>query len=201
MKLAAMMAAMMAAGAAARAGQPVANLTVYVVGVSTVPRMTWVRGEAIATKMFAGIGVQISWRHREPAAGHVEREQAIVVRVIETAPAQASHEAVAAALPYEGSTVTLYYSSMKWAEPLPELAAALFAHVLAHEITHNLERIDRHSASGVLKAHWTPKDYQDMRRAPLPFADEDIMWIHKGLDARAAKMPAAGAAPAASTRR
>ncbi len=198
MKLAAMAMAMALAGTAARGGQPAANLTVYVVGVHTAPRMTWVRGEAIAASMFARIGVKVEWRHREPAAGQVEREQAIVVRVIETAPAQASHGALAAALPYEGSTVTLYYGSMKWAESLPELAAALFAHVLAHEITHNLERIDRHSESGVSKAHWTQKDYQDMRRSPLPFAEEDIVWIHKGLDARAAKIAAAATASSRS---
>jgi hypothetical protein len=201
MKLAAIVTAMVVAGAAARAGQPAANLIVYMVGVNMAPRLTWVRGEAMATKMFAGVGVKVEWRHREPAAGQVEREQAIVVRVLETAPAQASHDALAAALPYEGSTVTLYYGSMKWAEPLPELAAALFAHVLTHEITHNLERIDRHSATGVLRAHWTQKDYEEMRMFPLPFAEEDIMWIHKGMDARAARIAAAGTGSIASAKR
>jgi hypothetical protein len=57
------------------------------------------------------------------------------------------------------------------------------AHVLVHEITHLLEGVDRHSATGIMKARWSEGDYFEMRRKPLPFAQEDVNLIHAGLSA------------------
>jgi hypothetical protein len=59
----------------------------------------------------------------------------------------------------------------------------VLAHVLVHEITHVLEGIDRHSATGIMKAHWNYNDYLEMRRKPLPFAHEDVNLIYDGLKA------------------
>jgi hypothetical protein len=58
---------------------------------------------------------------------------------------------------------------------------ALLAHVIAHEIAHVLEGIDRHCAEGVMKAVWSERDYERMRRGPLPFAPEDVDLMHNGL--------------------
>ena len=66
----------------------------------------------------------------------------------------------------------------------------VLAHVLAHEITHILEDIPRHSESGVMKAWWTIADCDEMRRRPLAFASEDIELIHLGLAARARRSSA-----------
>ena len=63
----------------------------------------------------------------------------------------------------------------------PRSATVVLAHVLVHEITHVLQRIDRHSDSGVMKAHWTLRDYAQMEKDPLPFAAEDIQLIKMGL--------------------
>jgi hypothetical protein len=41
-----------------------------------------------------------------------------------------------------------------------------------HEITHVLEGIDRHSATGIMKDRWDDNDYAEMRRKPLRFAPE-----------------------------
>jgi hypothetical protein len=60
----------------------------------------------------------------------------------------------------------------------------LLAHVLAHEITHVLERTDRHSADGVMKAHWNLLDFTKMVWRPLPFAVEDVELIHRGIASR-----------------
>jgi len=54
----------------------------------------------------------------------------------------------------------------------------VLAHVLVHEITHVLEGIARHSASGIMKARWEGADYERMYFAPLPFAGEDLRLIH-----------------------
>jgi hypothetical protein len=65
------------------------------------------------------------------------------------------------------------------------------AHVLVHEIVHLLERVDRHSGTGIMKARWTTADYQIMQREPLAFAQEDLEWIHRALDdIRAQRAPA-----------
>ena len=59
-----------------------------------------------------------------------------------------------------------------------------FAHVLVHEITHLLQGIDRHSDTGVMKAHWTGRDFVDMRSSPLPFTGYDVDLIYAGLAKR-----------------
>jgi hypothetical protein len=58
----------------------------------------------------------------------------------------------------------------------------LLAHVLVHEIGHLLERQHRHSDMGVMKARWSLKDLRDMNQKLLPFAEEDILLMHQGLE-------------------
>ena len=57
----------------------------------------------------------------------------------------------------------------------------LLAHVLVHEITHILQGITRHSETGIMKAHWTPEDYEEMQLRPLSFTRKDIELIQIGL--------------------
>ena len=59
----------------------------------------------------------------------------------------------------------------------------MLAHVLAHEITHILQGIKRHSKTGVMKAKWSYEDIRKMTWKPLPFAEEDIRLIHLGMEA------------------
>jgi hypothetical protein len=61
------------------------------------------------------------------------------------------------------------------------------AHVLAHEITHILQGVSRHSESGVMKATWDQRDFEKMAWKPLTFTERDVMLIHFGLEARAAR--------------
>ena len=64
---------------------------------------------------------------------------------------------------------------------MQELNRTGVAHVLVHEITHVIEGVTRHSASGIMKARWDTRDYFDMRRKPLSFAQEDVNLIYDGL--------------------
>jgi hypothetical protein len=70
------------------------------------------------------------------------------------------------------------------------MVPCLLAHVLVHEITHLLEGIDRHSESGVMKAHWSSDDTLEMAWKPLAFTEEDKYLIHRGLKLRAAELAA-----------
>jgi hypothetical protein len=64
---------------------------------------------------------------------------------------------------------------------MQELNRTGVAHVLVHEITHVIEGVTRHSASGIMKARWDTRDYFDMRRRPHAFAQEDVSLIYDGL--------------------
>jgi predicted metalloendopeptidase len=60
----------------------------------------------------------------------------------------------------------------------------ILGHVIAHEVTHILQGVPRHSESGVMKAHWTVEDYQRMAWEPLRFTDYDLQLIQSGLGRR-----------------
>jgi hypothetical protein len=137
------------------------------------------RARNIATQMFAGIGVAIEWHDaRSCPAG------ALRISYSTSTPAKLMPGALAYALPYEGTHIVIFYDRVQAAVE-PARVPALLAHVLAHEVTHILEGTPRHSAEGVLKAHWTQDDYSQMCWKPLKFADEDIVLIHRGLERRA----------------
>jgi hypothetical protein len=57
----------------------------------------------------------------------------------------------------------------------------ILAHVMTHEITHILEGIDQHAASGIMKAKWGEDDFFAMARSPLKFTSGDIELIREGL--------------------
>jgi hypothetical protein len=65
----------------------------------------------------------------------------------------------------------------------------LLAHVMVHEITHILERADRHSAEGLMKASWTPDDLVKMAYKPFSFDPVDVVLIREGLANRANTAP------------
>jgi hypothetical protein len=76
------------------------------------------------------------------------------------------------------------------------MVPCLLAHILAHEITHVLQGINRHSVSGVMKAHWSNGDCLDMAGKPLAFTEEDVYLIHRGLKRRADRLAAVDATAA-----
>jgi predicted Zn-dependent protease len=70
----------------------------------------------------------------------------------------------------------------------PAHESHLLAYVLAHEIVHILEGTGRHSATGIMKAQWTPEDYSGIASGKLTFASEDIELLHGGLVVRQARL-------------
>jgi hypothetical protein len=140
------------------------------------------QSRSIATRMFAGIGVRIEWHKKSSCPAGALR-----VSYSTGTPAELLPGALAYALPYEGTHIVIFYDRVQATVVDPNQVTVLMAHVMAHEITHVLEGIARHSAEGVMKAHWTPEDYSRMCWKPLKFADEDIVLIHLGLENRAAR--------------
>lgn len=139
--------------------------------------------EAKASSMFLSAGVKLEW-HGE--AGFCKgNPDAMVVSFMTSTPKAFHPGALAYALPYEGVHIQMFYDRI--AQSDPDLVSSLMASVIVHEITHILQRIDRHSTSGIMKAVWESSDYTQMKRGLLRFTALDVEMIHDGLAARAAR--------------
>jgi hypothetical protein len=151
--------------------------TVQICASNTIDFWTFSRAQAVATKMFAGIGIRIQWLDpRRCPTG------AIRIRFSDRTPSTMYPGAAAYALPYEGTHIVVFFDRVTRADP--GLVPVLLGHVLAHEVTHILEGIVCHSSEGVMKAQWAREDYQQMARRPLLFAQEDVDLIYRGLERR-----------------
>jgi len=139
------------------------------------------RGQAIATQIFKNAGIRLDWRGDERTCA---RGNGIVVTVSLETPPNQRPGALAYALPFDRTRVVLFYDRVRSAAG-PAVAPSLLGHVLAHEIVHILQGVDVHSASGIMKPRWDKQDYDAMRRAPLPFTQEDLALIDRGLEWRA----------------
>jgi len=62
-------------------------------------------------------------------------------------------------------------------------ASALLAYVLVHEITHVVQGVNRHSQTGVMKAHWSTEDQTAILERRLGFEEHDVQLMRQGLAA------------------
>jgi hypothetical protein len=134
-------------------------------------------GRAAATGIFKRAGIELDWRSSERpclVGG------GIVVTVSFATPNKEHPGALAYALPYERTHIILLYDRILDAIRRPGVPS-LMGYVLAHEIGHMLQGVARHSAEGIMKAHWNYLDYADMQLGRLKFTVEDIALIHGGL--------------------
>jgi hypothetical protein len=132
----------------------------------------------LASAMFASIGLRIAWHELDSCPAEVGAMQ---VRLSHDAPSirnSASEAALAFAQPYAGTIVVFIERVRQLHRNGTRL---VMAHVLVHEITHVLEGISRHSSTGIMKTQWNKNDFFEMRRKPLPFAQEDVNLIYDGL--------------------
>jgi hypothetical protein len=180
MRFTAVAAMAVAIGASAQAAQTSdRRVTVYLRDNPSIADTVKSTAKVVSSEMFAGIGVRIEWRSGQPAASSAIAG-AIAIELVTETPGTFLPGALAYAQPYEGVHIQVFYDRIKY-KPAP---AELLAHVMVHEITHILQGISRHSDSGVMKATWTGEEFQRMRFKPLPFTEEDVVLIHRGLNAR-----------------
>jgi hypothetical protein len=183
MKLTAMVMMMASAGVwAAEDGEAQRNVTVCAERGSAGPVAN--AAEVLASRMFAEIDVHIDWRAVNACAGIYN---ALAVTIADGTPANQLPGALAYALPYEGTHVVVFYDRIK-GQVDDSMVPRLLAHVLVHEITHILQRVGRHSASGVMKARFNEADHFKMKGKGLGFTKEDIDLIHIGLAWRQARL-------------
>ena len=164
------------------------SLTVYVqagIGDSTLSPIC-MRALGVASGMFATAGVHIDWRTGQPKVQ--QSEQPIAIEITSNTPESFRRGVLAYSYPFEGVHIRIFYDRLR--NPYrPRATAMLLAHVMVHEITHILERVDRHSAEGLMKASWTPDDLVKMAYKPFPFDPADVLLIREGLANRTRTAP------------
>ena len=141
------------------------------------------RGQATAAQILKKAGIRLDWRADERACTN---GKGIVFTVSLQTPLNQHPGALAYALPFDGARVVLFYDRVLSAAG-PAVAPSLLGHVLANEIVHVLQGVNVHATSGIMKARWDKRDYDDMRRGPLPFTQEDLTLIDRGLEWRASR--------------
>jgi hypothetical protein len=100
-------------------------------------------------------------------------------------PAKFQTSALGYALPYaDGGTQIHLAVSRIPRYPAARQRGVFLGYVMAHEIGHVLERIDRHSKQGVMKPVWKDEDLHEILGQSLRFAAEDVRLIHMGLASR-----------------
>jgi hypothetical protein len=172
MKLTAWIAALMLAGTT-HAGQ---RVDVFVNRGETIPFETLQIAEAFAAHIISKAEVSIVWHGAVPATWK-GGNRVMVVDVIRNVPPSYRRGDLGYALVFDGIHISVFYERIRQVNPSAE--AFILAHVLAHEIVHLLQGVDRHSDAGLMKAHWDWRDFWNMRRSSLPFTSEDIRLIRE----------------------
>ena len=162
--------------AAAAYGQEIGQKITVCLNFATTDRLVIkAMAKELATRMFADAGISVEWTSRETVHGNVRPP--IVVQAVIGASPDFMPDALAYAELAEGGRITVFLDRVE----RRDYPGIVLAHVLVHEITHMAQGINRHSATGVMKARWTGRDYSEMRLHPLRFEPEDLELIHQGL--------------------
>jgi hypothetical protein len=135
----------------------------------------------MARDMFARIGVTLEWQRGAVRETGKACWQPIEVYLEAGTPGADRPESMAYAMPYRESGARIYVFVDRVAAMVPPgRVGTLLGHVLVHEITHGLQGVSRHSAQGVMKAHWDTPDFRAMEVHTLPFDEQDVQLIHAG---------------------
>jgi hypothetical protein len=147
------------------------------------PAVVELRAKHIATEILAAAGVRLKWSHSEfPPDVRQRAAQVFAVEVDESVPPGTPEEAFGYTHPYasSGPSIHVLWSRIE-SRCHKDILGAVVGHVLAHEITHALERSSRHSGEGLMKAPWHASDLYRMADHPLPLAPDDIELIRLAL--------------------
>lgn len=172
----------------AQVDKPGQTISIYVNNRSSAPESITNNSQKIAGEMFKVIGVHVKWQIGTPSASTMESTRPVVLTITDHTPNDFRPRELAFALPFEGVHIRILYDRLTENASLRDMPSILLAHVMAHEISHTLQRTDRHSTTGLMKARWKHKDYLDMQSGALNFDPIDVQRIHGGLADRAVRL-------------
>jgi hypothetical protein len=132
----------------------------------------------IVDRIFLPAGLMLEW-HGEGRLCPDHSERIIRISLSTHSNPDLHPGAWAYALPYEGEHIVVFYDRLQRA--YSGSVATLLAYVIAHEMTHILQGISRHSEKGVMKAQWDQEDYAGMKLHLLTFTETDLQLIRHGV--------------------
>jgi hypothetical protein len=164
------------------------DVTAY---VRTEGRLQPWAAQRTAAEVLGRAGVTVGWEKGWPSGGGTG---GVAVRVLlsETTPEDLLPAALAVAYPYSGCTksITVFVDRIRQiAKGRFREETSLTGYVLAHEIAHVLQGVDRHSDAGVMKASWSLEDRLAIFKGRLEFLEDDVQLMRRGLAAGACRMP------------
>ncbi len=142
---------------------------------------TLIKAKTVAAEVFGGIGVGLGW-----SAKGIPDNRRCVIRIKALLEISSSFHEHPDSLAYATVGVRadreVHIFIDRVAAMVPESSfGILLGHVLAHEITHVLEGVPRHSERGLMKARWGRSDLQRLVDHPLRFDLVDQALIHAAL--------------------
>jgi len=136
----------------------------------------------IVDDIFSSVGLKVRW-HRAPVKGpgcSSEPMHQTILVALSWSSANSLPGAMAYSHPYAqgGSCVTIFMDRLRtMTGNNPSIGAALLGHVLAHEMGHVLQGVNRHSETGLLKERWSTEEINAMPWQHLQFTENDKLLI------------------------
>lgn len=140
-----------------------------------------VKSRGIASRILRPAGVRLEWQNGTKACAATG--SGLILSASLATPEGLNPGVMAGARVYEGTHIVVFVDRLKKTFPAEQVAAVL-GHVLAHEIVHMLQGIDRHADDGLMKATWRAEDYEEMARTPMTLMPRDLLLIQDGLNTR-----------------
>jgi hypothetical protein len=161
------------------------EVDVYMESDNTMSNVLW-PAQIVVSDIFSKVGVKITWH-----AGSVPKDYRggiswtiFSIRWAVLAPGTADEGALAAAHPLGSreASIILYEDRIRlFLNRYRDAQNIVFAYVVAHELAHVMQRLNRHSDAGILKTQWSSNDFFQMRTRSLGFTADDVELIHNGL--------------------
>jgi hypothetical protein len=174
-----------AAGASSPPPTPAPGVLVCLERIAQAGTRTTYLAQWETSKLLARAEVHVEWIHGSTC----QSSAAIRVHLTVQTPGNLLPGSLAFCRPMAGDDIRVLYDRVQ-ALVTPAHESHLLAYILAHEIAHILEGTGRHSATGIMKAQWTPQDYADIASGKLTFTSEDIELVHGGVIVRQAHLNA-----------
>ena len=162
------------------------QINLYLLNSQVVPAAVLAKAESVAARIFANIGISVTWKIGKAREAQSDAEMTIEIQFDSGEPLKFPEGALAYAMPYgtTGTRIHVFCDRVISIESRA-LSGPYLGHVMAHEITHVLEGISRHSPHGVMKAQWDLSDLYQMVFRPMQFDSDDVELIRMGMELRA----------------
>ena len=146
------------------------------------------RARTMASEIFLRIGVGIDWR--PDGSSCPVANGAIQITLSDQTLLRDHPGALAYAKPFEGTHIVVFYDRIRANHDRNHLPC-LLAYVIAHEVTHILQRVSCHSQTGIMRASWNSANYADIQNKSLGFTSDDVDRIDAGFAWRQGRRAAA----------